>query len=450
MQRLLVAALVFASGTFGLAGCLTDVDGTPGTDDISKAKPPGPPNAGPNTFYDGKAPKKDEPFFASLGTNGRSCGTCHVGTEGWSMTPDDIQARFDATDGTDPVFRTNDGTVSPNADVSTTAARRIAYAMLLSRADIRVGIGIPSNAEFTLSNVDDPYGYASATELSLFRRPLPSANLKFLSAVMWDGREASLGSQAIDATMGHAKATGTVQSQMDDIVAFEQSIYCAVKKDPVAGDLDAAQVHGGPQQLASTSFYIGINDPIGQNPMGTPFDPNALTMFATWATNTKPGPADLKRAQIARGEAIFNTHAISITGVKGLNDTLGVTEVQGTCSTCHDTPNVGDHSVAMALDIGISDASQRTPDMPLYTLRNKATGATLQTTDPGRALITGKWADIGKFKGPVLRSVSLHAPYFHNGSAASLDDVLDFYEGRFGLGLTVQERADLVAFLQAL
>ena len=136
--------------------------------------------------------------------------------------------------------------------------------------------------------------------------------------------------------------------------------------------------------------------------------------------------------------------------MKGLNDALGRPQIQGTCTTCHDTPNVGDHSVAMALDIGLSDASQRTPDMPLYTLRNNATGETVQTTDPGKALITGKWADIGKFKGPILRAVSLRAPYFHNGSAATLDDVLDFYEGRFGLGLTVQERADLVAFLHAL
>jgi cytochrome c peroxidase len=104
----------------------------------------------------------------------------------------------------------------------------------------------------------------------------------------------------------------------------------------------------------------------------------------------------------------------------------------------------------MALDIGVSDASNRTPDMPLYTLKNNATGETIQTTDPGKALISGKWADIGKFKGPILRAVSLHPPYFHNGSAATLDDVLAFYETRFGLGLTVQEHADLVAFLQAL
>ena len=100
--------------------------------------------------------------------------------------------------------------------------------------------------------------------------------------------------------------------------------------------------------------------------------------------------------------------------------------------------------------IGISDASRRTPDMPLYTLRNKATGATVQTTDPGRALITGKWADVGLFKGPILRGLASRAPYFHNGSAADLDAVVDFYNTRFNIRLSAQEHADLVAFLRAL
>src|SRR3569833_411032 len=413
MQRASVAAVLFASGI--LSGCVADVDGTPGIDDISKGdalpKPPPPPpkDGGPNSFITSGPIQADNPFFLSLGTNGRSCATCHVGVEGWSMTPADLQARFDATNGTDPVFRTNDGSASPTADVSTLAAKRTAYAMLLNRGDVRVGIGIPPGAEFSLDAVDDPYGHASARELSLFRRPLPSTNL-----------------------------------------AFESSIYTAMKSDPIAGPLDDKQVDGGPRNLSMTPFYIGINDPIGMNPTNTPLDPNAMTLYAGWTNRPGPGPADKRKAQIARGEVVFNTHPIAITGVKGLNDKLGVATIQGTCTTCHDTPNVGDHSVAMALDIGVSDASQRTPDMPLYTLRNNATGETIQTTDPGKALITGKWADIGKFKGPILRAVALRAPYFHNGSAATLDAVLDFYEARFGLGLTVQERADLVAFLQAL
>src|SRR5262249_6446730 len=141
---------------------------------------------------------------------------------------------------------------------------------------------------------------------------------------------------------------------------------------------------------------------------------------------------------------------IRITAVKGLNDDLHLPTIAGTCTTCHDAPNAGNHSVPMPLDIGIADAARRTPDVPLYTLRNKQTGETLATTDPGRALMTGRWADIGRFKGPTLRALAARAPYFHNGSAADLDAVVRFYDERFGIGFTDQERADLVAFLRSL
>jgi cytochrome c peroxidase len=104
----------------------------------------------------------------------------------------------------------------------------------------------------------------------------------------------------------------------------------------------------------------------------------------------------------------------------------------------------------MPLDIGVAAAARRTPDMPLYTLRNKITGETLQTTDPGRALVTGKWKDVSRFKGPILRAVASRAPYFHNGMAKDLGEAVDFYDTRFGIGFTPQEKADLVAFLRSL
>ena len=88
--------------------------------------------------------------------------------------------------------------------------------------------------------------------------------------------------------------------------------------------------------------------------------------------------------------------------------------------------------------------------MPLYTLRNKTTGQTVQVTDPGRAMISGKWAHIGRFKGPMLRNLAPRAPYFHNGFAKDLDAVVDFYNTRFNLKLTYREKADLVAFLRSL
>ena len=73
-----------------------------------------------------------------------------------------------------------------------------------------------------------------------------------------------------------------------------------------------------------------------------------------------------------------------------------------------------------------------------------------QTTDPGRALITGKWKDIGRFKGPILRTLATRAPYFHNGSAKNVGEAVDFYNQRFGIGLTEDEKDDLVAFLLTL
>ncbi|HEY0478352.1 MAG TPA: hypothetical protein VGD37_12595, partial [Kofleriaceae bacterium] len=79
-----------------------------------------------------------------------------------------------------------------------------------------------------------------------------------------------------------------------------------------------------------------------------------------------------------------------------------------------------------------------------------ATGETVQTTDPGRALISGKWKHIGRFKGPILRALATRAPYFHNGFAADLAAVVEFYDGRFAMHLSAQEKSDLVAFLRSL
>src|SRR4051812_25962554 len=67
------------------------------------------------------------PFFQNLGSNGRSCTSCHLPDQGWSITPAGVQQRFEATGGLDPIFRLNDGSVSPTADVSNVNARRQAF-----------------------------------------------------------------------------------------------------------------------------------------------------------------------------------------------------------------------------------------------------------------------------------------------------------------------------------
>lgn len=424
------------------------------------------------------------PFFRELGANGRSCVTCHQPLEGWTITPQGVRERFEQTQGTDPIFRLNDGANSPLADVSTRRARRQAYSLLLSKGLIRVGMGIPANAEFELVKADDPYGYASAAELSLFRRPLASTNLRFLSTVMWDGRETfrdpastdclfgtttcfaslhfDLSDQANGATLGHAQGTVPLTTaQRDAIVDFEMGLYTAQQIDDGAGRLSMHGANGGPTFLSAVPSYFGINDTlIGDYRSHAAFTPTVMTLYQGWQSYVEDGrQADperrdrdvaVARRAIARGEALFNGKLIPIRGVKGLNDDLNVPTILGSCSTCHNAPNAGDHSVPLPLDIGLTDVSRRTSDLPLYTLRNKSTGAIVQTTDPGRALVSGKWNDIGRFKGPTLRALASRGPYFHNGSARDLNEVVRFYDDRFGIGFTDQEREDLVAFLKAL
>lgn len=442
----------------------------------------------PNMFTSSNAHGKDatystagfidltNPFFKSLGSNGRSCASCHIPSQGWTITPQGVQAIFDKTAGLDPIFRLVDGANSPTASVSTVDERREAYSMLLNKGNIRVGIGIPNDAEFILVEADDPYGFASETELSLFRRPMPTTNLKFLSTVMWDGRETTrdnnssdciygtticfspvsfdLSTQSNHATLGHAEALRELTTEeRDSIVAFELELFTAQIHDKKAGNLTAEKGHGGPKVLTKQDYYFGINDTlVGDYRTQAAFNPNVMSLYDSWNRYAPGNSNQIKsaRAAIARGEDLFNTKPIQITGVSGINDDLGVAVLPGTCTTCHNTPNSGNHSTPMPLNIGIADESRRTPDMPLYTLQNKATGEIVKTTDPGRALITGKWKDIGRFKGPILRAVASRPPYFHDGSAANLAEVVEFYNNRFSIGLTAEEKADLVAFLAAL
>jgi cytochrome c peroxidase len=409
-------------------------------------------------------------FFQDLGTNGRRCVSCHVPSAAWTITPGQVRAVFDATYGgtradvlgLGAIFRTNDGANSPTADVSTLDKRRAAYSMLLNRGLIRVGIAVPATAEFELVAVDDPYHFASAAELSLFRRPLPTTNLDFLSTVMWDGRETQpgqtihfdLSQQATDATQGHAQGNPLSGGQRDSIVTLETALFTAQVHDDDAGELTAFGGRGGPDALVAQTFYIGINDNFGDSQTHAAFTPLVFDIYNDWANgNTQSDSTVAQRRAVARGQALFNTRTINISGVSGINDEAAFgtpATVAGTCTTCHDTPNSGNHSVVAPLNIGLTDASRRTPDMPLYTLRNKTTGEVKQTTDPGRAMISGLWKHVGRFKGPILRSLAARAPYFHNGFAADLGAVVDFYDGRFTMHLSAQEKSDLVAFLRAL
>ena len=405
------------------------------------------------------------PFFRPLGTNGRTCNTCHLAGSAWSITPADVHAKFYATNGLEPIFRTNDGSNCPSVDVSTPRARASAYSMLLNKAVLRIAIAMPANAEFQIIDIQDPYNCPETTTSNpaFYRRPLPSTNLKFLSAVMWDGRETvfgaipgksmnleqSLANQAHDAVTGHAQGASPSADQLAKITEFETGISTAQVFDVHAGSLDAKGAKGGPIALSQQNTFIGINDALGGDPTGAAFNSNVFTLYESWKDSNSP-----HRQSVARGEELFNNLPIPITGVAGLNDALKQPVIMGTCTTCHDTPNAGNHSFSVPLGIGTTaypvQPALDIAGLPVYTVQCIATGETVQVTDIGRAMISGKCADIGKVKGPVLRALAARAPYFHNGGAKTLDDAVEFYNERFSLALTSQQKVDLAAFLRTL
>src|SRR5262249_50951540 len=440
------------------------------------------------------------PFFQSLGTNGRSCSTCHRPSDGMSVSAAHVQARFVLTQGLDPIFRTVDGSnCNHDIDVSTLAGREVAYSLLRTRGLIRIQIAVPANADFRVVNVGNPYRCDETEVISMYRRPLPATNLHFLSAVMSDGRESTsltgtakilfgnypdslvsdLKHQSVDATTGHAQGDGTrpTPAEQQEIVDFEMALFTAQAVGETTRRLDAQGANGGPGPPVPQPFFISINSSVNfllpglelpgglMAPGDGGFSSAIFDVFDAWAKLPLTDP----RAAVARGQAIFNSKPINITGVAGINDdastagpvAAGIPSVQGPCGTCHDTPNVGNHSFPTPLNIGTGDPNTSNPSVNLGGLDvsylPKITVCRLPgrhdcktTTDLGQALIDGKFDHVGKIKGPILRGLSARAPFFHNGSAQTLLEAVRFYENRFGLALTPQEESDLVAFLSSL
>lgn len=448
-------------------------------------------------------------FFKDMGLNGRTCFTCHQPQSGWSVVPHDIAERFERSRGTDPIFRLVDGATCPSDNVSSLRDKRKAYGLLLDKGLIRVGLAIPATAEFILTSVNDPYKCSNNAAigttgiLSMYRRPLPTANVGFLSTIMWDGRESTpsppgtpdsdLTNQARDATLVHAQAAASpTDVHLAEIVAFQKGMFTAQIFDKKAKFLTDDNAKGGPVALSQQEFFIGINDPLGLNPKGIQFTSQIFDLYRPWLSagtrrdndddrQSMHGNEELfrtvnanddwrhndhnrdmvseHRRSIARGEKVFNDTKINITGVAGLNDDLNTPSIPGFCGTCHDSPNIGHHSVRAPLDIGVPDTGAKKPPvldiagLPVFTLtctQGTLAGKVYTVTDPGRAIITGKCKDIGRFKGPILRGLASRAPYFHNGSAKTLDNVVDFYDRRFSIGFTHKEKTDLVNFLNTL
>jgi hypothetical protein len=482
-QRALLffAAATILSGCGGSPATSPPISGTPPVNLIQNLQPYPTPTGTISTYATAGSIDPGGIFFQPLGSNARNCASCHQLSQGMSLSAASIQSLFASTGGAAPLFLPIDGANCPAAATGDTAA----HSLILNNGLIRISESLPATAQFQIGVQQDPYGCAVSTPqaYSVYRRPLPPSSLTFLSTIMWDAREtasplnlpsafaanldADLAAQSANAILTHEQgATAPTSAQLDQLAAFEEGLYSAEATDNNAGSLTADGATGGAAALAHQLYYPGINDAFGQDPQGKPFNPTVFTLFAAWENSSNAA-----QASIARGEDLFNSAPMILTNVRGLNDNpeLGSPPVvTGSCGTCHDAPNIGTHSLPLLLDIGTSRlaatetdanilaglAQLNAPSLPTYRLTGCADAngnpVTFTTTDPGNALVTGQCADIDRLTVPGLRGLAGRAPYFHNGSAASLGDVVKFYSSRFQMDLNPQQMVDLENFLNAL
>ena len=452
---------------------------------------------------------KGHPFFEPIGENGRACVSCHQPANAMSLSMEMIQQRWHETQGQDPIFAPIDGMNCPDQPPGDPQS----HSLLLERGLFRIFLPWPPKAadgsnidpEFTIEVVRDPtgcnlhpkYGLKSANPMvSIYRRPRVAANTKYFTHqgfgvfsfigknglpatrdpetglpsgmnILSDARQPTLKTQAVEAAITHLQFNGKLdEERLQKIVGFESQLYTAQITHAGAGSLIEADT---PPGLGVYNLAKGREGLLGNNVTNW-----VIPMSEEWK---KPAPAspdaeverrNQMRASIARGHDVFMFRTFWIKDAMHLN-TVGLgNPTKRTCSTCHGMHMMGMDIANGWMDIGTTNLpwareeplnpwNERKAQMPLFKITCKASvpphpflGRVFYTQDPGRGLISGKCNDVGAIVMQQFRGLAARAPYFANGSASSLRELVDFYDRRFNIGYTDQERDDLINFLSAL
>jgi hypothetical protein len=339
------------------------------------------------------------------------------------MNPETATLLFVLTDGLHPLFVNNLDTDTPTCDMSTTAARWSCTTMLRQGKFTR-RINLPNTAtrQFDMTAFSDPFGVTTANTLWFFRRVMPTHTFK-THVTNWDN---SNGANANVRDGLRTQARGNISgAQQGPTLSIDDPIIQAIADYQLtlghaqtwvwgAGSTSAEGAKGGP--------LAAVNEPL----VNARFD-----MFDPWQDSSNS-----HRRKIYRGQELFNTKTRPDGG--------------GACRGCHSAANHGANVNSTMFNVGASDVEFAKPDMAVFTLTSRLDGTVVQTTDPGRAIRSGQWADLNRFDTPTLRGLAARAPYFHNGIAEDLEAVVDFYEASLGFDFTDDEEEELVAFLSAL
>lgn len=441
-------------------------------------------------LVDGPLDTTDHPFFTALGPNGRACVTCHQPADGMSLSVASVREQWEVTNGEDPLFAAYDGSNCPNLP----QGERASHSLLLDHGLIRIERswppaewqGEPVVPEISIEVVNDPTGCNSGAEygpssgnISVYRRPRPIGNMKYLLAVgfdinskeglalprdpvtgeyvsgniMADNRFSSLQDQMADAGATHLGLLRAMTSdEIDQIEDFEMRLYAAQQYGG-GGAVDEGGATGGPATLRDSS--PGELGAIGFPVWGE---------FAAWEEISEEDRARLTpeqvafRESVARGARTFRERTFLVTDAAGLTTQMGFgNPFRVSCSMCHNMTRMGNDTAPGQVDLGTTSLpfADPMPHLPLFrvTCLNEPHpyyGRDILTHDPGFALSTGRCRDVGKITLQSMRGLASRAPYFSNGSASDLREVIDYYDRRYNIGYSEQEKQDLVNLMSVL
>ena len=352
-------------------------------------------SSGVGFVFDGRIVDALEFFKPHDSGNGRSCATCHRPEDNFGLTPATVEARYQLLqarrrknpDADDPLFRSIDAD-DFNQDFTT----------LRTKALVRVRLPLKDNV--TLA--DDP----TAASVLVFRSVPTVVNARLTAPFQAEGRQASLPEQALAAMREHSETTqDPSERELRRLARFQEHLFSSDRVRQLARALESGEA-------------LPTTDP----PLNT-LERQGKATFTEFCATCHGGPAQT-----------VNTDARFLP-----------------------IPQRGPQPGAQAF-VNIFVQTPRTPPGPptppffeglptakleertyLVTLPNGAQ-QTFITSDPGRGAITGDAREFGRFDVPTLFGIDRSAPYFHDNSAATLNDVIRHYQRLFELLTFFAER----------
>lgn len=378
----------------GLSGCVAD------------------PEVQPITAPLGTVARGEQLFeHETFDGNGRVCSTCHTDESGTISTQQVLTLLL--TDPGNPLFR----------DIDSDEGLGLTYTRLATTATFRVEIPLPANVRL----LHDP----DARSVILNRSAPTFVNAALDPVIMWDGRQPTLEDQVTGAVLGHYEPGRLPElGERRDIARFERTVFSApaLRSFADGGPPPALPAGVTASERRGREFFLDVFD--GTSKRGV-----------CAACHTGP--------MLNEVTATFDVANGIPCPTPELEDVLGED-----CPSTENPPAAPGSRFFTAFVSEFNDAANP-PHVWVFT-EPDGTERTIVSPDVGRALITGRFVDAELFEIPTLWGIERTAPYFHDGSAATLEELVEHYARFIALAffgrivLTPQDQADIVAFLRLL